>query len=89
MEDDDDYFDTISVNSNPANKRRPNSRNHLSVSRQTVYHSIPNLEEEMEMTRLDGDANHSTKKVANSKSREVKTYEQWRNRVYTRCDSAY
>lgn len=84
MDDEDDYFDTISVNSNIVTnaRKRPNNKQFITLSRQTVYHSIPNLEEGMEMTLLDGgDANHSPKKVANCKDREVKTYEQWRNRV--------
>lgn len=85
MDDDDDYFDTISVNSHSTannNSKKRGNRNHLTLSSHTIYHSIPNLEEDMEMTLLDGgDANHTTKKVANCKNREVKTYEQWRNRV--------
>lgn len=85
MDNEDDYYDTISVNSNSISsnaRKRPNNRNFITLSRQTVYHSIPNLEEGMEMTLLDGgEANHSPKKVANCKNREVKTYEQWRNRV--------
>lgn len=85
MDDEDDYFDTISVNSNRSNnntKQKNNKRNHLTLSRHTIYHSIPTLEEGMEMTLLEeGDANHTSKKVANCKNREVKTYEQWRNRV--------
>lgn len=85
MGDEDDYFDTISINSNCTNnktKKRNNNRNHLSVSRHTVYHSIPNLEEAMEMTLLHGgDANNAPNKVSSGKTREVKTYEQWRNRV--------
>lgn len=84
MDDEDDYFDTISITSNQTNysTKKPTNKRNLTLSRHTVYHSIPNLEEGMEMTLLDGgDANHSPKKVASCKIREVKTYEQWRNRV--------
>lgn len=84
MDNEDDFFDTISINSNYKNNnsRKGINRNHLTLSRNTIYHSVPSLEV-MEMTPLEtGDANNSVKKVASSKDREVKSYEQWRNRVH-------
>ncbi|XP_057668249.1 anoctamin-2-like isoform X2 [Diorhabda carinulata] len=83
MEDDDDFFDTVSVNSTTG-KRRFNSKEYLGLSRNTVYRSIMDFDDanELEMGDLD------QKKVPN-KSRVVNTYEQWKNRrwrYFSSCD---
>lgn len=81
MDDDDDFFDTISVASVPS-KKKFNNKAYLSLSRNTIYHSAVDLEG-MELTSLDrnGETN-SHNKVSSNKNRDVKTYAQWRNRVY-------
>lgn len=74
--DEDDYFDTISVNS-PRSKRRLNNNHYITLSRNTLYHSVPDLDaENMEMTDLHSENHH---KVTNNK--HIRTYTQWRNRV--------
>ncbi|XP_063915509.1 anoctamin-1-like isoform X2 [Zophobas morio] len=51
MDDDDEFFDTISVSSG-VSRRRFDNRDYLSLSRNTVYHSAIDLDN-MELTRLD------------------------------------
>ncbi|XP_044253910.1 anoctamin-1-like isoform X1 [Tribolium madens] len=77
MDDDDDFFDTISVGSG-VSKRRFDNKDYLSLSRNTVYQSAVDLEN-MELTRLDHpEDGNSQNKV--SRNRDVKTYKQWRDR---------
>ncbi|RZC37101.1 anoctamin-1-like [Asbolus verrucosus] len=79
MDDDDEFFDTISVNSS-VSRRRFDNRDYLSLSRNTVYHSVVDLET-MELTPLDqSEEGHSQNKV--SRNRDVKTYKQWRDRQW-------
>lgn len=78
MDDDDEFFDTISVSSGVSRKRFDN-KDYLSLSRNTVYHSTIELEN-MELTALsDSEEANSQNKV--SRNRDVKTYKQWRDRV--------
>ncbi|KAJ8922611.1 hypothetical protein NQ315_007643 [Exocentrus adspersus] len=85
MDDDDDFFDTISVTSVPA-KKKFNNKDYLSLSRNTIYHSFVDLDHNngMELTALDRNANNGEgnthNKVSRNINRDVKTYVQWRNR---------
>lgn len=72
--DEEDFFDTISVNSSHS-KRRLNNNDYLALSRNTLYHSAIDLDGDMEMTEL-GDGGH---KVSGNKN--IRTYTQWRDRV--------
>lgn len=71
MEDDDDFFDTISHNSQSLASKRKN-RDYVSLS--TLYHSTIEIDVNMEMDLLDVGDN------ANKVSKTV-TYAQWRDRV--------
>ncbi|XP_072392472.1 anoctamin-2-like isoform X1 [Diabrotica undecimpunctata] len=77
MEDDDDFFDTVSVNS------AHGKRKYLSLSRNTVYHSLMDLDggNDLEMASLDQN------KVPH-KVRVVNTYEQWKNRRWRNFSSS-
>lgn len=84
-DDEDDFFDTLSINSTSTGnfpRKHSNNNHYLSLSRHTVYHSVPDLDNAMELTPLDrgNNENHTSKKVR----KEVETYERWRNRV--QCD---
>lgn len=78
MEEDDEisdntsYFETISEDSY-----------HTSYQRNPRFLSIVDVHDSMELTPLDNskDKEASHNKVPKVKSREVKTYDQWRNRV--------
>uniref|UniRef100_A0A6P7FJS9 Anoctamin n=1 Tax=Diabrotica virgifera virgifera TaxID=50390 RepID=A0A6P7FJS9_DIAVI len=78
MEDDDDFFDTVSVNSAHGKRR------YLSLSRNTVYHSLMDLDggggNDLEMASLDQN------KVG--PKRVVNTYEQWKNRRWRNFSSS-
>jgi hypothetical protein len=78
MDDDDEFFDTVSVSSG-VSRRRFDNRDYLSLSRNTVYHSAIDLEN-MELTRLDS-AEEGNSHIKVSRNRDVKTYKQWRDRV--------
>ncbi|XP_074041423.1 anoctamin-2 isoform X3 [Leptinotarsa decemlineata] len=82
MEDDDDFFDTLSVNSE-SEKRRFNNRDYFSLSRNTIYKSAMDLEDgnDLELSYLD-------QNKVSCKVRDVKTYEQWRNRRWRNFSSS-
>lgn len=77
MDEDDDFFDTISVNSSVSRKKSYNGNDYIHLSRNTVYHSLVDFDS-MELTPLDDKSQHD--KV--SRNRDVKTYKQWRDRVF-------
>lgn len=79
MDDDDEFFDTLSINSS-ASRRRFDNKDYLSLSRNTVYHSAIDLEN-MELTEIESDEGHSNTHNKVSRNRNVKTYKQWRDRV--------
>ncbi|XP_066154106.1 anoctamin-1-like isoform X1 [Euwallacea fornicatus] len=75
--DEDDYFDTVSINS-PSSKRKLNNNDYIALSRNTLYHSIADFERgSMEMTELTRDDDH---KVSGNKN--IRTYTQWRDRSW-------
>ncbi|ERL93937.1 hypothetical protein D910_11223 [Dendroctonus ponderosae] len=74
--DEDDYFDTVSVNSTRS-KRKLNNNDYIALSRNTLYYSVPDLGgNNMEMTELQ-DSGH---KVSGNKN--IRTYTQWRDRSW-------
>ncbi|KAG5895568.1 hypothetical protein JTB14_002332 [Gonioctena quinquepunctata] len=53
-DDDDDFFDTLSVGSGAgAEKRRYNNKDYISLSRHTIYKSAMDLDNDMELAYLD------------------------------------
>lgn len=81
--DEDDYFDTISVNSSRAgSKRRLNNNDYLALSRNTLYHSLIDLEgNSMEMSELQQGGDRKVSDQTQSDNKNVRTYTQWRDRV--------
>ncbi|XP_076257406.1 anoctamin-1-like isoform X2 [Rhynchophorus ferrugineus] len=64
--DEDDFFDTISVNS-AHNKRLLNNNHYVGLSRNTLYHSAVDLDgESMEMSDIRGGAHKSWRNFSNS-----------------------
>lgn len=78
MDDDDEFYDTLSLNSqySLAAKKRSNNKDYMSLSRNTVYHSAYDLD--AEMTNLEPSRNR-LRKV--SKNPKAVTYREWRDRV--------
>ncbi|CAH1180912.1 unnamed protein product [Phyllotreta striolata] len=78
MEDDNEFYDTISVNSFLPERR---FKNYLSLSRNTVYRSIMDFDDgnNVELDNLE-----QTKVPTN---RVVKTYDQWKNRRWRNFSS--
>lgn len=93
-DDDDDFYDTLSVNSQLVGRRRVNSRDYISLSRNTVYHSALDLEMELASLKQPTSDDEqpppttttTTTSVPNSKVSKknrtpIITYTQWRERV--------
>lgn len=82
MDDDDEFHDTLSLNSqySLAAKRRSNNKDYMSLSRNTVYHSAYDLDN-MEMTNLDPSSRNLILKVSESENPKPVTYKEWRDRV--------
>lgn len=77
MEEDDEFYDTISLTSHsqvPIQKRRSYNKDYISLSRNTIYHSAVDLEA-MEMNDI------IPKRKQFKVSKVPKTYSQWRDRV--------
>lgn len=79
MDDDDEFYDTLSLNSqySLASKRRSNNKDYMSLSRNTIYHSAVDLD--MELNNSDSGRNHLSKV---SKNPKAVTYKEWRDRVH-------
>lgn len=80
MDEDDEFFDTLSLTS-AASLNRKKFNNPFSVSSNTLYHSIVDFD--MEMDNLDsteGTSNHVNQVSANANPKTI-TYSQWRDRV--------
>lgn len=84
MEEDDEFFDTLSLTSGAslARKKFHNHNNYFSVSSNSLYHSVADFD--MEMDNLDGAGNNSMGNHVNQVSTNPKTitYLQWRDRVF-------
>lgn len=80
MDDDDDFFDTISFASN--RKRFSNNKDYISLSRNTIYHSAYDIDgmELMPVENNSGGGGDQQNKVA--RNRQILTYTEWRNRVF-------
>lgn len=78
MDDDDEFYDTLSLASqySSAAKRRYSNKDYMSLSRNTIYHSAYDID--MEMINLDPSGNRHTKV---SKNPKAVTYKEWRDRV--------
>lgn len=78
MDDDDEFYDTLSLNSqySLAAKRRSHNKDYMSLSRNTIYHSAYDLD--MELTNLNPSGNRYLKV---SKNPKAVTYKEWRERV--------
>ncbi|XP_019757132.2 anoctamin-1 isoform X2 [Dendroctonus ponderosae] len=64
--DEDDYFDTVSVNSTRS-KRKLNNNDYIALSRNTLYYSVPDLGgNNMEMTELQDSGHKSWRYFSNS-----------------------
>ncbi|CAH0560973.1 unnamed protein product [Brassicogethes aeneus] len=81
MEDDDDFYDTISVNSTT---KRLNNNRYLSLSHNTIYHSVVDIDDDMELQPLDrnGPESSASRHDKVFKNKDVKTYSQWRYRKW-------
>lgn len=78
MDDDDDFYDTISANSHSFVSKRSNNKDYVSLSTNTLYQST--IDFGMELDNLDSTSvNHVNKVATNPKT---VTYTQWRDRVY-------
>lgn len=82
MDEDDDFFDTLSLTSAASlNRKRFGNRGDFSVSSNTLYHSVADFD--MEMDQLDSAtataANH-VNQVSATNPKTI-TYSQWRDRV--------
>lgn len=80
MDEDDDFYDTASVNSHSLTSKRSNNKDYVSLSTNTLYHSA--IDVGMELDNLDSastNVNHVNKVATNPKT---VTYTQWRDRVY-------
>ena len=79
MDDDDEFYDTISVQSQfPGSKRRSRNLDYMSLSRNTVYHSACDLEA-LEMN--DVSEPRRPPPPPDRVPNDPKTYSQWRDRV--------
>lgn len=81
MDEDDDFFDTLSLTSGASLSRKKfQNHNYFSVSSNSLYHSVADFDMEMDNLESSGTtaANH-----VNQVSRDPKTitYSQWRDRV--------
>lgn len=83
MDELDDFYDTISVNSTASSRR---NRNSITQSRHTVYHSAEDLElltlnmdEESIINGMENGRRRGSDKQ--SKVSDILSYAQWRNRV--------
>lgn len=78
MDDDDEFYDTLSLASqySSAAKRKFSNKDYMSLSRNTIYHSAYDLD--MDMINLDPTGNRHTKV---SKYPKAVTYREWRDRV--------
>lgn len=81
MDEDDEFFDTLSLTSGTSlGRKRFQNHNYFSVSSNTLYHSVADFD--MELDHLDscGTANHVNQVSANQN--KTITYSQWRDRVF-------
>ncbi|KAL1509670.1 hypothetical protein ABEB36_004376 [Hypothenemus hampei] len=75
--DEDDFFDIESINT-PRLKRKLNNNDYLALSRNTLYHSLVDLDDSiMEMREFPGNSNHQV-----SDNPHIRTYTQWRDRSW-------
>lgn len=80
MDDDDHFYDTVSVNSHSWVSKRSNNKDYVSLSTNTLYHST--MDVGMELENLESNStnvNHVNKVATDPKT---VTYTQWRDRVY-------
>lgn len=84
MDEDEDFFDTVSFASLSSRKRFSNNKDYISLSRNTIYHSAFDIDA-MELMPVEnsvggGGGGDAQNKVA--RNREILTYTEWRNRVF-------
>lgn len=79
MDDDDDFYDTISVNSRLS--KRSNNKDYFSLSTNTLYQSTIDVMELENLTNQDSSASVNNVNQVATNSKAV-TYSQWRDRVY-------